>query len=848
MQVQTPGRYVGGEFGIIRKNEADLTMALAFPDLYEIGMSNLAMRKMYTDINQLPGVRCERVFCPAPDYEAVLRQNGVCLYTLETFLPLTDVDLLGFSIGYELSATNIITMLERGGIGVRAESRTSDEPIVIAGGPAISNPKPLSRFMDAFYFGEAEASFYSLLETMAKAKRRGQGRDVLLGLLLESDYVWSRRKKSNARRAVWCGFGQVPPESPECLPVPSIRTVQDHGVIEIMRGCPNGCRFCHAGFYYRPSREKGVECIVSEANMLINDCGYREITLSSLSTGDYSKLMPLIERLVRRYSSSRVSFALPSLRVDDFTLPIIELLGSVRKSGLTFAVETPDSLWQAGLNKRVEIDGIIEILNTAEENGWRSAKLYFMVGLPVSDKSEGEKIVSFIQTLLQNTGMNLHVNIGTFIPKPHTPFERSPQLTEEEALRRINTIRSGVKSRRVKFGYHAPFTSFLEGMITRGDERVGEIVLAAHKNGARLDAWEDHLNRSIWRSVIEDAGWDVEELVCSEIPDDRNLPWCVVDPIVSTRFLHREMNKSNDGETTGSCEETCTHNCGVCNERCRVQKAEYPETYSKDHPDQKHEKVSGKIDSTTAVRSFAYLISYEKHAEALFWSHINIMTIFERTLQRAGLPVAFSQGYNPKPRIDFAQPLPLGVPSRDELVQIVLHGETDLDDIAVRIGEALPEGLRVRQYGRVGWDGSTKLRKLMSMYDSSLFSLSIPDYRQVHRTATDAILRSIHDFGPVVDARNGPGRIDGEYQILTEYRLSEPRNGHSVQIEPLRDFSSDSGERPMLIRCVSVKKMLGKLATVAGVDEDILGILNVERVATLRKGKDAVEDYFSLCL
>ncbi|MDR2029675.1 MAG: radical SAM protein, partial [Treponema sp.] len=369
LSVEKPARYVGGEYGSLARKDASLRMIMAFPDLYEIGMSNQALRILYNRLNGIEDISCDRAFAPAPDFEALLRSRRLPLYGLDTGIALHDSDILCFTLGYELGITEILAMLDLASIPLHWADRREGHPLVIMGGPCVSNPLPYERFIDAFWIGEAEDGFFDLARELRDLKKAGQGRAVLLDLVRSHPHVWASGKEK-ARRAIDRGFS-FREDPPAVFPVPSMKAVQHHGAVEIMRGCPNGCRFCHAGIWYRPMRQKTAGHIRREVAAFIKSGGYREISLSSLSTGDYRHLDGLLESLNREYGSRHISFQLPSLRVSSFSLPLLEKVSEVRKSGLTFAVETAVEAWQLSINKEVSRDQVVAILQEARKRGWR---------------------------------------------------------------------------------------------------------------------------------------------------------------------------------------------------------------------------------------------------------------------------------------------------------------------------------------------------------------------------------------------------------------------------------------------------------------------------------------------
>ncbi|HTP58559.1 MAG TPA: TIGR03936 family radical SAM-associated protein [Spirochaetia bacterium] len=666
--VQKPARYVGGEYGSVVKDGAALSVAISYPDLYEIGMSNNAVRILYNLLNRLPDVQCERVFAPAPDFEERLRGAGVPLYSLESGRAVRDFDIVGFSIGYELTFTNALAILDCGGVTLEPARRGERDPIVLVGGPAASNPVPYGVFADCIFIGEAEGWAEQAFSEMAALKRRGASRSDLLDSLRSDASIWHPGRTEKVRRALWRGFATRFADA--CFPVPSMRVVQDHGTVEIMRGCPNACKFCHATVYYRACRRKGPGLIAREVDHLVKQGGYRQVTLSSLSSGDYGGIQELVRNLNARHAPQLVSFALPSLRVDSVSLQLFAEISEVRKSGLTFAVETARDDWQKEVRKKAGLDKVIEILREARAQGWRAAKFYFMVGLPASfEADEASEIISFLQSVRSATGMFLNVNVAGFIPKPHTPYQRARQIGEEMALERIMAVKAGLRETGFKVGYHAPFLSILEGIVSRGDTRAGDLVLDAFRRGARLDAWEEHIKTDLWRDTINAAGWDVLGETCRARTSEEELPWDVVALGLSQSRVADAVPESGSASPAGDSTV-----------------ATRPEAAAFAEP-----------PSLIPLGWVRVIFTFSKTDRAVFISHLDLMTVMERALARAGYRPRFTEGFNPKPRLEFASPLGLGIASREEVACIDLHDFDSGPSFVARLSRVLPPGIKALQ-------------------------------------------------------------------------------------------------------------------------------------------------------
>lgn len=712
--LQKPGRYVGGEFGSYTKDDkSPLSIALCFPDLYEIAMSNQAIKIIYNLINSIDGVRCERVFAPAKDLEESLTLHDKKLFSLETLTPINQFDILAFSIGYELSMTNILSVLDNSGIPLLKQDRCEEHPIVIAGGPGASNPLPYSPFIDYVFLGESENSLKNWIPKAILLKKEGKGRRTIRTLLEDEPSFWFEKKNEITPIERKIDFSSDKSFS-SGLPLPSISIVQNQGVVEIMRGCPNKCRFCHAGVFYRPKREKSWQNIFDEVDFLVNQCGYRTITLSSLSTGDFTNIDTLLTQLNEVYSSKGVSFNLPSLRVNSISLKLLNLVSVVRKSGLTFAVEAPTEKGQHGLNKDVSTARIIELLKEAKLQGWKQAKFYFMLGLPVSSDNEAQEIIDYLNYIQHNTAMQLNVNIGTFIPKVYTAFAEDEQLPEEESFNRVRFIKKNINNKRIRINYHSPFASYLEGLFARGDEQSGLIALEAYKRGARLDAWEEHLDRNLWKELLAEYP-GIENQICKENTIQHRLNQMIDSGLIS-KHLTKEKERSSQGIITDPCEEGCKDHCGICDKFRKIQNSSELE-------------INVSQTKTNSVEPYYVLFKYKKTDRAIFLGHLDIMRIMESALQRSNIKVAMSQGFNPKPRIEFASPLSLGISSDMDCFAVQLSEEFDiLSEKLKDLNNKFPHGISVISYKKIELSGKIRM---MKMYHASRWQFSHNDPNQL---------------------------------------------------------------------------------------------------------------------
>ena len=592
LKVQKPGRYTGGEHGSVvkDKNNVDIRFAFCFPDVYEIGMSHLGIKLLYSLYNSYDDVWCERVFAPWSDMEDVMRANSIPLYALESGDAINEFDFVGFTLQYEMSYSNILNMLELGGIPLLASERSNDDPLIICGGPCACNPEPLADFVDIFSLGEGEEISREIFDLYKKHKSEGFDRAAFLrdaaqidGAYIPSLYVAEYNEDGTlAATRPTCGAPATIRKRivqdfdkafyPESFVVPLIEIVHDRAVAEIFRGCIRGCRFCQAGFIYRPVRERSPETINCMCDTLCRNTGYDEVSLSSLSSSDYTQLAPLLDKLLDWSEDRKVSISLPSLRVDGFSAELTEKLKKVRRGGLTFAPEAGTQRLRNVINKNVTEDELINTCATAFAGGWMSVKLYFMLGLPTETFDDVAGIAQLSQKVVdtfyatpdrpKGKSVNVTSSASTFVPKPFTPFQWEPQDTIETIHAKQKHLVDSVKTRKITLNWHDANTSFLEAVFARGDRRLGAVLLEAHRLGCRFDSWTEFFNLDTWMQAFEKCGIDPAFYANRRREYDEVLPWDHIDCGITKAFLINEHKKALEAKTTPHCREKCA-GCGA---------------------------------------------------------------------------------------------------------------------------------------------------------------------------------------------------------------------------------------------------------------------------------------------
>lgn len=593
LSVQKPSRYIGGEVGSVIKDKSkvDVRFAFCFPDTYDIGMSHLGMKILYSLTNMRENYWCERVFAPSEDFETIMRENDIPLYALESLDPIRDFDFIGFTMQYELSYTNVLNMLDLAGIPVFAKDRTEElTQIVVAGGPCVCNPEPLADFFDLFILGEGEEVNLELMDLYFEMKKQGASRLDFLhkaaqieGIYVPRFYKFSYKDDGTilkveatdgapavVRKRIIRDLDKV--FYPDNFVVPFTEIVQDRVSVEVLRGCIRGCRFCQAGFIYRPFREKNVDTVVKEAKCLCENTGYDEVSLASLSTSDHSDIDPMLTELINYTAQEKINLSLPSLRMDNFSESLLEKIKRVRKSGLTFAAEGGTQRLRDVINKNITEEEIMNTCRIAFEGGYATVKLYFMMGLPTETDEDIVGIAELAQRVVdlfysienrpKGKGVQVSVSCATFVPKPFTPFEFEPQDTREMIEHKQKLLVSAIKSKKIRVSWHDPNVSILEAVLAKGDRRLCDVIYTAWKKGCKFDSWSEHYKFDKWMEAFEECGIDPAFYANRRFDYDEILPWDHLDYLVSKDFFIRENKRAHESKTTPHCRKQCS-GCGV---------------------------------------------------------------------------------------------------------------------------------------------------------------------------------------------------------------------------------------------------------------------------------------------
>ncbi len=777
-QVEKPGRYIGLERNVTRKDlsKASVTLALAFPDTYEIGMSHTGLKILYELVNRREDFACERVYAPWVDLEAKMRERGIPLFSTESFAPAADFDVLGFSLQAELNYSNILNMLDLSGLPVWQRDRRENDPIVLGGGPCTANPEPIADFFDAFLVGDAEEALNRFLDGYHEARAKELSRRELLVALaqIEGIYVPSLYdvtyyddgriatvEPSDARAPRQAKRTWVPVLKPDYYPekpmVPSVEIVQDRLGLEVMRGCTQGCRFCQAGYWYRPVRELDPASVAEMTKTFIAESGWSEVGLLSLSTADYSQIEPLVKCLAPELSDQRVSISLPSLRAEAFSVGLADAVSEVRKSGFTVAPETGSDRLRRVINKTFTNADMIAAADVAFARGWDLIKVYTMIGLPTETRADLDELVTLVEGILaqgrKHGRKNVNVSVGSFVPKSWTPFQWAPFDGVETLSQKLAYLKDRFRRvRGAKMKWHEPREAEIECALSRGDRRMGRVLHTAWRSGVRFDGWGEHFRYDLWMKAFEAEGIPKESYL-REYALDEILPWDVLDVSIKKRWLQIELIKARKEMRTEDCKWGHCYACGVPGNgedtvlarpmgsslpTIEAPEAADPASY-RDVAKGAAYRQKAMPDLAPASRErgrqpesvFRHRVEFSKTGDARFLSHRNTMDVLERAIRAAGLPARYTEGFNPHMKLAMGPALALGLESRHEVFDV--DGNAPFPaDAAHRINAKLPAGLEVGTVRELA-AGEPSLAKAVK---AARYSVRLDSVAQAERATT----------------------------------------------------------------------------------------------------------------
>jgi len=737
LSVEKPGRYIGGEFNASIKEHKPsiLKIALSYPDLYEIGMSNYGVRILYDIINRRQDALCERVFAVWTDFEQVLRKNKIGIFSLETQTPLSQFDIIGFSLEYELTYTNMLNILDLASIPIYSYMRNEKHPIIIAGGTAMYNPLPVAAFVDVVVIGEGEEVIEEIIEVVNSSKLKGAERKNIFSALasIEGVYVPSIHTEKDVikRRYVKNLRPEMYPSKPI---VPFIPITHDRLTVEIRRGCTQGCRFCQAGYTTRPVRELSVSDISGIASNGIKQTGWSEVSLLSLSASDHSRIENIIGTL--KFQLPNTSISLPSLRGDALTQKLADVLKDIRRSSLTLAPEAGTERLRKAINKNISDDAILNSCEVAIKNGWRKLKLYFMIGLPTETSMDIDGLINLVGDIKKVIGRSaLKISISPFVPKPHTAFQRAAQDSVELMREKENYIVSKLGKRRVEVNWRRPEVAFLESVLSTGDESLSKVIGTAWSLGSRFEEWSEEFNFDLWKKAFDHTGIDPYRFTASK--QNMNLPWNFIDTGVNSEFLEKEERKTHLGEASEDCFHSVCCDCGVCDEeelrRMGKSKSETMSTVSPEFGRKKRKSVTFSQLSMKRLR-----MVFCKSDKLKFISHLDTIRLFMRAIRRADIKVAYTKGFRKRPKIAFGPALPLGVSSNREFFDLFFE-QPFSGDVKSMLNGVLPKEIRILDTKPV-FIKSPSLTKIVSLIQYRIFPTKIGEETIREFMSRDSIL------------------------------------------------------------------------------------------------------------
>ncbi len=741
LKATKPSRYVGGEINSVKKpwNGNMLKFALAFPEPYEIGMSHLGFQIIYSLLNSKENILCERVFTPWIDMQEVLEENRIELFSIESRKPLRMFDIIGFSLQYEMSFTNVLSILKLSNIPFMADKRDENYPLIIAGGPSAFNPEPVALFFDAFIVGEAEEAIFEITSVFDSwKKQKSKDKNSLLETLssIEGVYIPSFFKHSTDKN----GAAYLTPlkkdyekvkrriladlsisHLPEKPVIPFMKVTHDRISVEIQRGCTKGCRFCQAGMIYRPTRQRKASEILDYAIKVQEKTGFEEISFLSLNSPDHPSLSNMCSAITEKFKGKAVSLSLPSTRLDEFRQEVMENLKSARKTGFTFAPEAGSERLRLAMNKPITDRQIFENLESVYKSGWNLVKLYFMIGLPTETAEDIEAIVSLSNKIVNQARKiskrnRLTVNVSPFVPKPHTPFQWNAQEPVDSLRGKIDYLKANLKNRSIKLKWTDPEVSSIEALLSRGSRETSNILLESFKLGARFDGWSDFFNYDIWLESIERAGRKLNEFINVKTAPCSRLPWDFIETGIHEDFFKTELENTQKSELTPDCAFGTCNYCGLCDGliRPKVEKQE----------ELKIENLENKNENPDVFK--ALILHFSKTGDARFLSHLETVKLFERALRRSKIPLKNSEGFHPIPIMKFSRALPIGIESEAEKLLIYSASTLSTDEVAKRLNDNLPKGFHINDIKQANFKSDLNLTEKRIMYSVNLDNLMIP--------------------------------------------------------------------------------------------------------------------------
>jgi radical SAM family uncharacterized protein/radical SAM-linked protein len=832
-RVEKPSRYLGNEVNAVRKDPAtvDVRMALAFPDLYDLGLGNLGIHILYAVVNQIPWASCERLYAPARDMEAQLRAHGVPLFTLETRSPAREMDLVGFTLQSELTYTNILAMLELAGLSLRTADRREDDPLTCAGGPSVFNPEPLAPFMDFFVIGDGEDAIVEIASILRAHRGRPRAERLAALARLEGIYVPSlypmetlpdgsirppldalRIRKRITRDLDGATF-------PVNYIVPYTQQVHDRVSLEVLRGCTQGCRFCQAGMTTRPVRERSLANVDDLLKRTLATTGYEEVSLVSLSTCDYSRVRQLVENTVEVARPERVSVSLPSLRLDSFSVELADMVAETRRTGLTVAPEAASPRLRAVINKWIPDDELLDMTCAAYERGWDHVKMYFMIGLPTERDDDIVAIADLAARAVtrgreKHARAKAHLGVSTFVPKPFTPFQWAAQISFEETERKQDVLMRALnRDSRIKFGRHDPEETFLEGLVSRADRRAGDLIEAAYRHGARFDAWREYLDMAAWRRAIEEVGYDVADALRERDPNER-LPWDHIDVLIPKEWFAEDWERAKVLEHAQDCRHSKCHKCGVIDHERPLCASMLRKSVKGRAPEAEwtRKPTAPWIEPPVVQRLW---VRTSRTASARFLSHLEAMNVWLRALRRARVQLGYSQGFHPHPKVAFSSALPHNQQSTGEYMDLTLTERCTPEELVARLARVLPEGFGVHGAAEVPLASAS----LMSLNHGEDLVVVLPgeDHEAVEERvrsllAADTLVVERVKKGHHGSARPATRKVDVRPSIMAlslrpgvtpptvDARLAVAEGGQACKSRDLVGWLTDDADRAVVIR------------------------------------------------